>query len=70
MAGKRLAPMLGVLVPLLRHDDVLVLTDAKAARVARIRAAMIRAAMIDRRLAGERSKVLSWVGLTPSREPY
>ena len=37
LAGKRLAPMLGVLVPLLRHDDELVLTDAEAALVARIR---------------------------------
>lgn len=29
--GKRLAPMLGVLVPLLRGDDELDLTDAEAA---------------------------------------
>ena len=53
-AGKRLAPMLGVLVPLLRRDDELDLTDAEAALLVRI-----SAATIDRRLAGERSKLLS-----------
>jgi len=53
-AGKRLAPMLGVLVPLLRRDDELILTDLEAALLVRI-----SAATIDRRLASERSKLLS-----------
>jgi hypothetical protein len=45
-AGKRLAPMLGVLVPLLRRDDELDLTDVEAALMVRM-----SAATIDRRLA-------------------
>ncbi len=53
-AGKRLAPMLGVLVPLLRRDNELVLTDAEAALLVRM-----SAATIDRRLAPERAKLIS-----------
>lgn len=53
-AGKRLAPMLGTLVPLLRHDNELDLTDAEAALLVRI-----SAATIDRRLAPERAKLIS-----------
>ena len=53
-AGKRLAPMLGVLVPLLRRDNELDLTDAEAALLVRI-----SAATIDRRLAPERAKLVS-----------
>src|SRR5664279_6130498 len=41
-AGKRLAPMLGVLVPLLRRDNELTLTDAEAALLVRISAATTR----------------------------
>ena len=53
-SGKRLAPILGVLVPLLRRDNELVLTDAEAALLVRM-----SAATIDRRLAPERAKLLS-----------
>lgn len=53
-AGKRLAPMLGMLVPLLRRDHELDLTDAEAALLVRM-----RAATIDRRLAPERAKLIS-----------
>ncbi|WP_194088209.1 hypothetical protein [Cryobacterium sp. Hh38] len=53
-AGKRLAPMLGVLVPLLRRDGELDLTDDEAALLVRM-----SAATIDRRLAPERAKLLS-----------
>ena len=52
-AGKRLAPMLAVLVPVLRRDGELDLSDAEAASLV----AMI-AATIDRRLAGERAKMM------------
>ena len=52
-AGKRLAPMLPVLVPILRRDGELDLTDAEAALLIRM-----SAATIDRRLAGERAKML------------
>ena len=52
-AGKRLAPMLPVPVPLLRRDGELDLTDAEA----RLLVAM-SAATIDRRLAGERAKMV------------
>ena len=45
-AGKRLAPMLAVVVPMLRRDNELTLTDAEAALLVRI-----SAATIDRRLA-------------------
>jgi hypothetical protein len=51
-AGKRLAPMLPVLVPLLRRDGELDLTDAEAALLCRM-----SAATIDRRLAGERARL-------------
>ena len=53
-AGKRLAPMLGILVPLLRRDNELLLTDEEAAFLVRI-----SAATIDRRLAPERAKLIS-----------
>ena len=52
-AGKRLAPMLPVLVPLLRRDGELVLTDEDAALLTRM-----SAATIDRRLAPERAKLV------------
>lgn len=52
-AGKRLAP-LGVLVPLLRGDGELDLTDEEAALLCRM-----SAATIDRRLVGERSKLMA-----------
>jgi len=48
-AGKRLAPMLVVLVPLLRRDGELDLTDAEVALLMRM-----SAATIDRRLGRER----------------
>ena len=48
-AGKRLAPMLVVLVPLLRRDGELDLTDAEVALLMRM-----SAATIDRRLGPER----------------
>jgi Integrase core domain len=51
-AGKRLAPMLAVLVPILRRDGELDLTDAEAALLVRM-----SAATIDRRLAGERARM-------------
>ncbi len=53
-SGKRLAPMLPTLVPLLRRDNELDLTDADAALLVRM-----SAATIDRRLAPERGKLLS-----------
>lgn len=52
-AGKRLAPMLPVLVPLLRRDGELDLTDEEAELLCRM-----SAATIDRRLAGERAKMM------------
>lgn len=52
-AGKRLAPMLGVLVPLLRRDGDLEISDAEAALLVRM-----SAATIDRRLAPERAKIM------------
>jgi transposase InsO family protein len=48
-AGKRLAPMLSVLVPLLRRDGELDLTDDEAFQLVKM-----SAATIDRRLAGVR----------------
>ena len=51
-AGKRLAPMLPVIVPMLRRDGELRLTDAEAALLVGM-----SAATIDRRLAGERAKM-------------
>ena len=53
-AGKRRAPMLAVVVPILRRDNELTLTDAEAASLVRI-----SAATIDRRLAPERAKLIS-----------
>jgi transposase InsO family protein len=52
-AGKRLAPMLPVLVPLLRRDGELVLTDAEAGLLMRM-----SASTIDRKLAPERAKLV------------
>lgn len=52
-AGKRLAPMLPVLVPLLRRDGELDLTDGEAASLI-----AMSAATIDRRLAAERAKMV------------
>ena len=52
-AGKRLAPMLEVLVPILRRDGELDLTDAEAALLV-----AMSAATIDRRLAGDRAKMM------------
>lgn len=51
-AGKLLAPMLPVLVPLLRRDGEIVLTDEQAALLARM-----SAATIDRKLAPERARM-------------
>ena len=53
-SGKRLAPMLGVLVPMLRRDGELDLTDVEAALLVRI-----SAATIDRRLSPERARMMS-----------
>jgi hypothetical protein len=52
-AGKLLAPMLPVLVPLLRRDGELQLTDAQAQLLVRM-----SAATIDRKLAAERARML------------
>jgi hypothetical protein len=52
-AGKRLAPMLPVLVPILRRDGELDLTDVEAALLCRM-----SASTIDRRLAGERARLM------------
>ncbi len=52
-AGKRLAPMLPILVPLLRRDGELDLSDAEAELLV-----AMSAATIDRRLAGERAKMM------------
>ncbi len=49
-AGKRLAPMLETLVPLLRRDGELVLTDAEADLLV-----AMSAATIDRRLANSKA---------------
>jgi len=51
-AGKRLAPMLPVIVPMLRRDGELQLSDAEAAALMGM-----SAATIDRRLAPERAKM-------------
>ena len=55
-AGKRLAPMLGLCVPLMRRDGDLVLSDEEADLLV-----SMSAATIDRRLVGERAK-LAWRG--------
>src|SRR5680860_372862 len=52
-AGKRLAPMLPVLVPILRRDGELDLTDDEAALLCQM-----SAATIDRRLAAQRAKMM------------
>uniref|UniRef100_UPI000560A7DE integrase catalytic domain-containing protein n=1 Tax=Arthrobacter sp. H14 TaxID=1312959 RepID=UPI000560A7DE len=52
-AGKLLAPMLPTLVPLLRRDKELKITEAQAALLV-----AMSAATIDRKLAGERAKML------------
>lgn len=52
-AGKRLAPMLPVLVPILRRDGELDLTEEEAALVCQM-----SAATIDRRLAAQRAKMM------------
>ncbi|BCW70848.1 transposase family protein [Arthrobacter sp. NicSoilB8] len=52
-AGRLLAPMLPVLVPLLRRDGDLELTDEQAALLIRM-----SAATIDRKLAPERAKLI------------
>lgn len=52
-AGKRLAPMLPVLVPILRRDGELDLTDEQAEQLCQM-----SAATIDRRLAPERAKMM------------
>lgn len=52
-AGKRLAPFLPVLVPLLRAEGELDLSDDEAELLCRM-----SAATIDRRLAGERARLL------------
>jgi len=54
VAGKRLAPMLAVAMPLLRRDGELDLTGAEAALLVRI-----SAATIDRRLGPERTRMMS-----------
>lgn len=51
-AGKLLASMLPVLVPMLRRDEEISLTDDQAELLARM-----SAATIDRKLAGERAKM-------------
>ena len=53
-SGKRLAPMLAVLVPMLRRDNELELSDSEAALLVRM-----SAATIDRRLGAERFKLMS-----------
>ena len=52
-AGKRLAPMLSTLVPILRRDGELDLTDDEAALLVKM-----SAATIDRRLASHRAKLM------------
>ncbi len=52
-AGKRLAPMLATLVPVLRRDGEIDLTDQEAALLVKM-----SAATIDRRLSGERAKMM------------
>ena len=53
-AGKRLAPMLAVVVPLLRRDGDIVLSDDEAALLV-----SMSPASIDRHLAPERNKLVS-----------
>jgi hypothetical protein len=51
-AGKRLAPMLATIVPLLRRDGEIILSDAEAALLV-----SMSAASIDRHLAEERARL-------------
>jgi hypothetical protein len=51
-AGKRLAPMLATIVPLLRRDGEITMTDAEAALLV-----SMSAASVDRHLADERAKL-------------
>jgi hypothetical protein len=51
-AGKRLAPMLATIVPLLRRDGEITMSDAEAALLV-----SMSAASIDRHLAAERAKL-------------
>ena len=60
-AGRLLAPMLPVLVPLLRRDKELAVADDQAALLMRM-----SAATIDRKLAGERAKLFPRGAHTPS----
>lgn len=52
-AGRLLAPMLPILVPLLRRDQELATTDQQADLLMRM-----RAVTIDRKLTGERAKLM------------
>lgn len=62
-AGKRLAPMLGELAPLLRsHGEPDIDDDTAALLVG------ISAATIDRRLAAAKSRLLVKAARTPSRD--
>jgi len=62
-AGKRLAPMLPVLVPMLRRDGELDLTDSEAELLMEM-----SAATIDRRLQGTKVLAEFRARATPSRE--
>ena len=63
-AGKRLAPMIAVRVPILRRYGELDLTDREAALLV-----AMSAATIDRRLADERPRWWRGDALTPSPVP-
>src|SRR5665213_1525515 len=52
-AGKRLAPMLSILVPLLRRDGELDLSDAEAALLCKMSAATIDRRLVGAKLLGE-----------------
>jgi len=60
-AGKRLAPMLAVLVPILRRDGELDLSDGEAELLC-----TMSAATIDRRLASERARLMPRAARTPN----
>ncbi|CCQ48169.1 integrase, catalytic region domain protein [Pseudarthrobacter siccitolerans] len=63
-AGRLLASMLPVLVPLLRRDQELEITDSQADLVMRM-----SAATIDPKLASERAKLLPRADPIPSPAP-
>ncbi|MDQ0823317.1 hypothetical protein QFZ79_001061 [Arthrobacter sp. V4I6] len=63
-AGRLLAPMLPVLVPLLRRDKELAITDDQAALLMRM-----SAATIDRKLVGDGRNFSRRAGHTPSPAP-